>query len=104
MIKETMASIRKVEKEAEEIVNKANEDAENNIKKANEDAQKSITDAQKRQKDKIEEYCQKARERGKKESDIIRSDSEKNIKALYGKALVLENEAVNKAVEEVMKF
>ena len=33
MIKETMASIKKAEKQGEEIVNKANEDAENNIKK-----------------------------------------------------------------------
>ena len=49
MIKETMASIKKAEKQGEEIVNKANEDAENNIKKANEDAQKSIDDATKRQ-------------------------------------------------------
>ena len=32
MIKETMASIKKAEKQGEEIVNKANEDAENNIK------------------------------------------------------------------------
>ena len=35
MIKETMASIKKAEKQGEEIVNKANEDAEKNIKKAN---------------------------------------------------------------------
>ena len=32
-----MASIKKAEKQGEEIVNKANEDAEKNIKKANED-------------------------------------------------------------------
>ena len=68
------------------------------------DAQKSIDDATKRQKDKIEEYCQKARERGEKEAEIIKKDSKKSIKELYDKALVLENEAVNKAVEEVMKF
>ena len=74
------------------------------IKKANEDAEKSIDDAVKRQKDKIEEYCQKARERGEKEAKTIRSDNEKNVKELYDKALTLENEAVNKAVEEVMKF
>ena len=55
-------------------------------------------------KDKIEEYCQKARERGEKEAKTIRSDNEKNVKELYDKALTLENEAVNKAVEEVMKF
>ena len=94
MIKETMASIKKAEKQGEEIVNKANEDAEKNIKKANEDAEKSIDDAVKRQKDKIEEYCQKARKRGEKEAKT----------ELYDKALTLENEAVNKAVEEVMKF
>ena len=77
---------------------------ETHIKKANEDAEKSIDDAVKRQKDKIEEYCQKARKRGEKEAKTIRSDNEKNVKELYDKALTLENEAVNKAVEEVMKF
>ena len=48
--------------------------------------------------------AQKARKRGEKEAKTIRSDNEKNVKELYDKALTLENEAVNKAVEEVMKF